>query len=71
MFHTEIHVKGKLDQSWSGWFDGLQVQAGNGETILSGDLPDKSWVYGVISRLSSLGVTLISVTCREETDTPR
>ncbi len=34
-----------------------------------GDLPDKSAVYGVISRLSSLGVTLVSVCCQEDRNT--
>ncbi len=65
MFHAEIHIKGRLDQNWSGWFDNMQVQARGGETVLCGDLLDKSSVYGVISRLGSLGVTLISVTCQE------
>ncbi len=40
-----------------------------GDTILTGDLPDKSAVYGVISRLSSLGVTLVSVYCQENRNT--
>ena len=38
------------------------------ETILRGKLPDMSAVYGVISRLGSLVIPLVSVTCNEETD---
>jgi hypothetical protein len=70
MFHTEIVIKGKLDPSWSDWFDAIRIQVDDiGNTLLCGNMPDKSAVYGVISRLSSLGVTLISVTCREEWET--
>jgi len=70
MFHTEIYIKGKLDTQWSDWFEEMQVQVSpSGDTILTGALLDKSSVYGVISRLSSLGITLISVNCREENNT--
>ena len=70
MFYTEIQIKGKLDQNWSDWFEALQVQESlSGDTVLFGNLPDRSAVYGVISRLSSLGITLISVSCSEEPET--
>ena len=39
------------------------------ETVLRGNLPDMAAVYGVISRLGSLVIPLVSVTCREELDT--
>lgn len=38
------------------------------ETLLRGCLPDMSAVYGVISRLGSLVIPLISVTCIEESE---
>lgn len=38
------------------------------ETILRGELPDMSAVYGVISRLGSLVIPLVSVTCVEGAD---
>jgi hypothetical protein len=70
MFHTEIHIKGQLNPSWSDWFEEMRVRVNfSGDTILSGNLRDKSAVYGIISRLSSLGITLVSVTCREENET--
>jgi hypothetical protein len=68
MFHTEIHVKGKLNPRWSYWFEDMHIQIdAYGNTVLSGLLPDKSCVYGILSRLSSLGITLISVSCTEDT----
>ncbi len=66
MYHTEIHVKGKINLNWSDWFGELEVQSTNGdETILLGELQDMSAVYGVISRLGSLVISLISVVCVE------
>jgi hypothetical protein len=66
MFHTEILVKGKINPTWSDWFEGLQMRVNDtGDTLLCGDLPDKSAVYGIISRLGSLGIGLISVTCQD------
>jgi hypothetical protein len=66
MYHTEIQVKGKLAPNWSDWFEELQLQSTTGdETILFGELPDMAAVYGVISRLGSLVIPLVSVVCAE------
>ena len=67
MYHTEIRVKGKINANWSDWFGELQMEYTSGdETILLGELPDMSAVYGVISRLGSLVIPLVSVVCMEE-----
>ena len=72
MVHTEIHIKGKFNSSWLDWFEEMQITVNpSGDAILSGNLPDKSAVYGALSHLSSLGITLISVTCQEETSADR
>lgn len=69
MYHTEIHIKGKMNPNWSDWFGELQVQDGfSDETVLHGTLPDMSAVYGVISRLGSLVIPLVSVNCHEESE---
>ena len=70
MYHTEIRVKGIIDPSWSDWFGEMLVKAcADDQTILSGNLPDMAAVYGVISRLGSLAIPLVSVDCREESQT--
>jgi hypothetical protein len=67
MYHTEIHVRGKIDPNWSDWFGELQIEETAGdETILAGRLTDMAAVYGVISRLGSLVLPLISVVCVKE-----
>ncbi len=69
MFLTEIYVKGKISPDWADWFEDMQLQADfYGNTILCGDLRDISAVYGILSHLSSLGIPLISVKCRQEID---
>lgn len=72
MYYTEIRVKGKINSNWSDWFGELQMQESDcDETILVGKLPDMAAVYGVISRLGSLVIPLISVRCLEESETQR
>ena len=67
MIQTRIQIKGMLDPNWADWFGEMEIQFDQtGDTILTGNLPDKSAVYGVVSRLSSIGITLISLTCQEE-----
>lgn len=67
MYQTVIHVKGKIDPNWSDWFGELQIEETPGdETILTGQLPDMAAVYGVISRLGSLVLPLVSVACTRE-----
>lgn len=69
MFHTEIQIKGKLNPNWSEWFEDMQVRENSsGDTILCGCVADRAAVYGILSRLSSLGLTLMSVNCRQEND---
>ena len=66
MYRAEIRVKGTLNPAWSDWFQELKFQSSmEDETILYGDLPDMSAVYGVISRLGSLVIKLVSVSCKE------
>lgn len=69
MIQTEIHIREKLDSNWSDWFEDMHIwNNSGGETILCGGLRDKSAVYGVLSRLGILGMTLISLTCCEESN---
>jgi hypothetical protein len=67
MYDTEIRVKAKISPNWSEWFGELHMQEDIcDQTILRGKLPDMAAVYGVISRLGSLVIPLVSVTCLEE-----
>jgi len=58
----EIRVRGVLPGGWSTWFDGLEVRPDpNGETLLSGPLPDQAALHGVLAKIRDLNLELISV----------
>jgi hypothetical protein len=58
----EIHVKGHLDKSWSDWLEGLEMELlDNGEMILSGYIADQAALMGILNKLYSLNLTLLSM----------
>lgn len=60
--HTQIKVKGTLDDSWSDWFDGLTItHDAAGDTILEGAVRDQTALYGLIGKVRDLGLSLIAV----------
>jgi hypothetical protein len=62
MQHIEIRVKGRIDEHWSGWFQGLTItHTDQDETILSGTIVDQAVLYGLLARLRDLGLPLLSV----------
>jgi len=64
---VEIHIKGKIDANLSDWFQGLTVHSGSlDELILTSEATDNSAIYGILSSLGSLGLTLLSVSVRDK-----
>jgi hypothetical protein len=58
----EIKVKGNLGSRWSGWFDGWELSSrDDGTTILMGEVVDQAALYGLLAKIQSLNLTLISV----------
>jgi hypothetical protein len=58
----QIRIKGHLDDTMAGWFDGLTIfNQEDGDSVLCGPLVDQAALQGVLNRISSLGLTLISV----------
>ena len=58
----EIKIKGHLDETLKGWFDGFVITSlESGETRLLGLLADQSALQGLLNRISRLGLSLISV----------
>jgi hypothetical protein len=63
----QVTVPGQLDQSWSEWGGGMTVAVdcdddGQPVTTLTGDL-DQAALLGLLRRLYSMGLPLISVIC--------
>ena len=42
-------------------FPGLQAQACGGDTVLTGPLPDRAALYGVLAQIEALGLELLEV----------
>jgi len=65
----QIKVQGELDESWPNWAEEMTVVVENDDddlpiTILTGEL-DQAALLGLLRRLFSLNLPLISVICLE------
>lgn len=59
----EIRIKGHLSPAWSEWFTGLAIHNDEqGEAVLTGWLPDRAALYGVLNQIQALNLTLLAVT---------
>ena len=62
MQSVEIRVKGQIDEHWSDWFEGLTLaHTEQDETTLSGTVVDQAALYGLLTKLRNLGLSLVSV----------
>lgn len=58
----EIKIRGHLDDQWADWFGGLTITLEeNGDTILTGPVPDQAALFGLLRRVRDLGMQLVSV----------
>ncbi|MBN1813066.1 MAG: hypothetical protein JXA14_14615 [Anaerolineae bacterium] len=58
----QIRVKGNLDPKWSDWFDGFAIEPQpNDETMLTGSVADQAALHGILTKISNLGLPLLSV----------
>ena len=65
----EIRLRGRLDDRWSARFEGMTLTTGDGDTVLTGPVPDQAALHGLLHQLSDIGLPLVSVT-RAETNPP-
>jgi hypothetical protein len=61
-----IKLQGRLDESWSSWFDDMIItveSGGDGLTIttLTGTVSDQAALYGLLSRVRDMGLPLLLV----------
>jgi hypothetical protein len=66
----QIRVPGEIDVSWADWAGGMTITVeseGDGQpiTTLTGNV-DQAALQGLLRRLYSLGLPLISVNCVED-----
>ncbi len=69
MQRVEITVKKRIDFNWSEWFEGMTIQhTDQDETILCGTVVDQAALYGLLTKLRNLGLSLVSVNSAEVSD---
>jgi hypothetical protein len=63
MQSIEIRIKGQIDQGWSEWIGGLDISyTDQGDTVLTGLVRDQAALYGLLEKLSNVGMQLLSFT---------
>ena len=56
-----IVVGGELSDRYAVAFEEMQIETKDGLTILSGEVVDQPHLYGILNRVNSLGLELLSV----------
>jgi hypothetical protein len=56
-----IRVRGRLGETLRSAFPALQARASGGDTVLTGPLPDRAALHGVLAQLEALGLELLEV----------
>jgi hypothetical protein len=56
-----IWVRGRLGETISSAFPALQAKASGDDTVLTGPLPDRAALYGVLAQIEALGLELLEV----------
>ncbi|MFL7871926.1 MAG: hypothetical protein AB8I58_24060 [Anaerolineales bacterium] len=58
----QIRIEGLVNLDWSALFEEVTVQhSGDGQTVLTGALPDQTALHGVLMRIRDLGLSLVEV----------
>jgi len=60
-YRYRIRVSGRLGETICSAFPSLQAQASGGDTVLTGPLPDRAALYGVLAQIEALGLDLVEV----------
>jgi hypothetical protein len=56
-----IVVRSELSDRYAVAFEGMEIETKNGDTILTGEIIDQPHLHGILARISSLGLELLSV----------
>jgi hypothetical protein len=65
----EILLKGSLDQRWAHRLEGMQISyLPDGNTLLTGALPDQAALYSNLTQLRDIGIPLLAVHQRDESE---
>jgi hypothetical protein len=58
----EIRIADSLDQSWTTWFNGMQItNEPGGVTVITGVVADQAALHGLLAKVRDLGLSLLSI----------
>jgi hypothetical protein len=60
-YRYRIRVRGRLGETICSAFPALQAQASGADTVLTGPLPDRAALYGVVAEIEALGLELLEL----------
>ena len=56
-----IVVRSELSDTYAVAFEGMEMEAKGGDTVLTGKIIDQPQLYGILERVNGLGLELLSV----------
>jgi hypothetical protein len=62
----QVVVRGELSDDAATVFKGMTLERRDGNTILEGSFRDQAELQGLLTRISDLGLTLLSATSRDD-----
>ncbi|MCB8928187.1 MAG: hypothetical protein H6652_21485 [Ardenticatenaceae bacterium] len=61
-YSYEICIEGQLAEGWSDWFAGsIRHDVANGVTVLTGHFVDQAALFGILTKIHYLNLTLLAV----------
>ena len=60
-YRYRIRVRGRLGETMRSAFPALQARASGADTVLTGPLPDRAALHGVLTEIEALGLELLEV----------
>jgi hypothetical protein len=63
-----IVVRSELNDTYAAAFEGMAMETKDGDTILTGEIVDQPYLYGILDRINGLGLQLLSVQALPEDD---
>ncbi len=56
-----IVLRGRLSERFESAFEGMVLEPGPNQTVLTGDVRDQAHLYGLLDRLRDFGIELLAV----------
>jgi hypothetical protein len=65
-----IIVRSELSNAYAVAFEGMEMEARDGDTVLTGRIIDQPQLYGILERINGLGLELLSVQALSDNANP-